>query len=72
MSANFGYELDLNALSQQELDVVKTQIALYKEIRDTIQNGTLYRIKNPFNGNLAQWNFVSRTGNRWWRSTSRY
>lgn len=60
MSANFGYELDLNALSQQELDVVKAQIALYKEIRDTIQNGTLYRIKNPFNGNLAQWNFVSQ------------
>ena len=62
MSANFGYELDLNALSQQELDVVKGQIALYKEIRDTIQNGTLYRIKNPFDGNLAQWNFVSQDG----------
>lgn len=60
MSANFGYELDLNNLSEQELNEVKEQIALYKEIRDTVQNGTLYRIKNPFEGNLAQWNFVSR------------
>lgn len=63
MSANLGYELNLNLLSGAELAQVKQQIAFYKEIRPTIQNGTFYRIKSPFDGNLVQWNFVSADGN---------
>lgn len=63
MSANLGYELDLNALSGQELEEVRQQVAFYKEIRQTIQNGRFYRIKSPFDGNLTQWNFVSQDGN---------
>ena len=63
MSANLGYELNLNTLSAEELEQVKQQIAFYKEIRPTIQNGTFYRIKSPFDGNLVQWNFVSEDGN---------
>ena len=62
MSANMGYELDLTKCSEEELEQIKQQVDFYKEIRETIQFGTFYRIKNPFEGNLAQWNFVSKDG----------
>ena len=62
MSGNFGYELDLNTLTDEEIEQVKEQIYLYKEIRETIQNGIFYRIKSPFEENIAQWNFVSNDG----------
>lgn len=59
MSGNFGYELDLTKLTDEEKTVVKQQITLYKEIRPLIQFGRFYRIFNPFDGNEAAWNFVS-------------
>ena len=62
MSANMGYELDLTKCSEEELEQIKQQVDFYKEIRETIQFGTFYRTKNPFEGNLAQWNFVSKDG----------
>lgn len=60
MAGNFGYELDLTKLSEEEKELVKGQVALYKEIRETIQFGELYRIFNPFQGNEAAWSFVSK------------
>ena len=63
MSANLGYELNLTECTDEEFEEIKEQIKLYKEIRNIIQFGKFYRIKNPFEGNLAQWNFVSNDGN---------
>ena len=60
MTGNFGYELDLTKLTKEEKELIKAQVALYKEIRETIQFGELYRIFNPFDGNEAAWNFVSK------------
>ena len=62
MSANMGYELDLTKCSEEELEQIKQQVDFYKEIRETIQFGTFYRTKNPFEWNLAHWNFVSKDG----------
>lgn len=59
MSGNFGYELDLTKLSEEEKQRVKQQVALYKEIRPLIQFGTFYRILSPFEGNETAWTFVS-------------
>ena len=59
MAGNFGYELDLTTLTVEEKEIVKKQIALYKEMRSLIQFGKFYRIINPFDGNEAAWNFVS-------------
>lgn len=64
MSANFGYEIDLTKLSSEELDEIKKQVAFYKDIRNTIQFGKFYRIKSPFDENVAQWNFVSGDGSQ--------
>lgn len=60
MAGNFGYELDLTKLTQEEKEIVKAQIEEYKQIRELIQFGELYRIFNPFEGNESAWNIVSK------------
>ncbi len=59
MAGNFGYELDLTKLTGEEKEIVKQQIALYKEIRPLVQFGRFHRIISPFEGNEAAWSFVS-------------
>lgn len=52
----FGYELDLNLLSDAEMASVKKQIAFMKEYRELIQvDGDFYRLLNPFEGNETAW-----------------
>lgn len=55
----FGYELDLNKLSEHELEEVKKQIAFMKEYRELIQFGTFYRLRSPFEENYTSWMVVS-------------
>lgn len=59
MSGNFGYELDLTKFTEEEKEIVKRQVAAYKEIRGLVQKGDLYRLKSPFEGNESAWMFVS-------------
>lgn len=47
-----GYELDLGRLSAEEKAQVKEQIANYHEIEQLILRGDLYRIADPYQGNL--------------------
>ena len=56
----FGYELDLNKLTEAEKNEVKQQVAFFKEYRETIFNGTFYRLLNPFEGNETCWMIVSQ------------
>ncbi|WP_127507531.1 alpha-galactosidase [Paenibacillus humicus] len=59
MSGNFGYELDLTKFGEQEKEIVKRQVAAYKELRSLIQTGDLYRLKSPFQSNETAWMMVS-------------
>ncbi|MEC0177635.1 alpha-galactosidase [Paenibacillus favisporus] len=59
MSGNFGYELDLTKFTDDEKETVKRQVAAYKQIRGLVQQGDLYRLKSPFDGNESAWMFVS-------------
>ncbi|MBU3160685.1 alpha-galactosidase [Clostridium frigoris] len=59
MSGNFGYELDLTKFSDVEKEEVKLQILKYKELRELIQHGDMYRLLNPFKGNETAWMYVS-------------
>ena len=57
----FGYELDLNLLSDDEMVQVKNQIEFMKKYRELIQmDGDFYRLVNPFDGNDTAWMVVSR------------
>lgn len=59
----FGYELDLNKLSDEEQLKVKQQISFMKEYREVIQFGKFYRLKSPFEGNETVWMVVSQDQN---------
>lgn len=49
MLGNLGYELDLTALSDSKKKEVASQTALYKSIRQTVQFGNIYRLKQTEN-----------------------
>ncbi|HDP79419.1 MAG TPA: alpha-galactosidase [Spirochaetes bacterium] len=59
MGGNLGFELDLSALSDDDIKTIKDNVAVYKEIRELAQFGRYYRIWSPFEGNYAAWQFVS-------------
>jgi alpha-galactosidase len=59
MSGNFGYELDLTKFTEEEKAEVKAQVAEYKELRELIQFGDMYRLMSPFEGNETAWMVVS-------------
>jgi alpha-galactosidase len=59
MSGNFGYELDLTKFTEEEKEEVKAQVVQYKELRELIQFGEMYRILSPFEGNETCWMVVS-------------
>lgn len=62
MFGTFGYELDLNRLTEEELGKIEEQIRFMKEYREIIQFGGFYRLISPFEGqgNVTAWMVVSR------------
>lgn len=59
MSGNFGYELDLSKLGEDEKAEIARQVEEYKAIRGLVQQGDFYRLLSPFEGNETAWQFVS-------------
>lgn len=59
MQGNFGYELDILALTIEEKEIIRQQIKFYKQIRQTIQFGELYRLKTAQRENAKAWLYVS-------------
>ena len=57
MSGVLGYELDLTKMTPTEKAIVKKQIALYKEIRMTVQYGQFIRLVHT--NNRYAWMFVN-------------
>lgn len=52
MLGAFGYELSLGALTARERALVKEQIARHRALEPLILDGDLYRIADPYAGNL--------------------
>ncbi len=59
----FGFELDLNKLSDEDIKQAKASIEQFKKIRDTIHFGDMYRIKSPYESDVTVWEFVSADKN---------
>ncbi len=64
LTGAFGYELDLNKLSEEEIRTVKKQVAFYKENRSLLAQGDFYRLLSPFEGNFAAWEICQPDGSR--------
>ena len=60
MSGNFGYELDLTKLSEDDKEQIKKQIIDFKKDWDIIHNGTYYRVTGSREHNeYVAWDMVS-------------
>lgn len=57
---NFGYELDLVNLSNEEIDTIRSQIYFYKRYREVLQFGKFYRLLSPFESDVCAWQVSSR------------
>ena len=61
MAGAFGYELDLNLLTEEEKDEVRNQIRDYKKDGELIRSGDYYRLHMPGKDTeTAAWEFVSK------------
>ncbi len=61
MSGTFGYELDINKMTEEEKEVVKVQVETYKRNYDTINYGDYYRLTSPYGKErFVAWQFVSK------------
>lgn len=56
---NFGYELDVNKLTEEEIAEIPRQVAEHRELEPLIAKGTYYRLMNPFAGEKCAWELVS-------------
>jgi alpha-galactosidase len=56
-----GYECNLCDMKKEDLDEIRTEIAIYKEWREVLQKGRFYRGRN---GNIHEWTCVSREKDR--------
>ncbi len=61
MTGAFGYELDLNQISQEEQEQVKAQIRKYHELAPLLFCGEYYRLSNPFEDMYSAWAVVDET-----------
>ena len=59
LSGNFGFELDLNKLTDEEIAELKTVIDMVKRTRSTLQSGVFTRLESPFESDFVAWQFVS-------------
>ena len=56
---NFGYELDVNDLSQKEIEQIPKQVEEHRGLEALIQCGDYYRLLSPFTGKQCAWELVS-------------
>ena len=63
MQGQFGYELDLNKLTDSEIEEVKEQIKNYKRLGEIFHKGDLYRLVTPDNNFFTSNQFISQDKN---------
>lgn len=59
LMGQFGYELDLNKLSDEEIELAKQQVKFYKEYGHIMHTGDCYRISSPFESDMSVIEFIS-------------
>jgi alpha-galactosidase len=62
MMGSVGIGGNLNKWPDADMDLAKKMVALYKEIRATVQQGSLYRLFSPREGSLTANQYLSEDG----------
>ncbi|HEY4378416.1 MAG TPA: alpha-galactosidase, partial [Acidimicrobiales bacterium] len=64
MSARFGFDVDLAALTDEERATAARAVAAYRRIRSLVQQGDLYRLVSPLETDRAALAYVEPGGSR--------
>ena len=59
LGGNFGFELDLAKMTEEELIVARQAVERVKRFRRLTETGTFWRLCSPFEGRHTAWAFVS-------------
>lgn len=59
MAAKLGMDMQPSQMTEKEYEFSKNAIQLYKEIRNTILHGDLYRILSPYKNNRTAYMYVN-------------
>ena len=62
MAGTFGYELDVNKMTDEEKEAVKRQIQIFKEQYDLISYGDYYRLTDVQKSSCAVWETAAKDG----------
>ena len=61
MAGSFGYELDLTKMTEEEKNIIRSQIEEYKKYDELIHEGDYYRLCGPYgNDRVTAWQFVDK------------
>ena len=58
MAGSFGYELDLNQITDEEKEQVREQINSFRYLYSLTHEGDYYRLTEPGKGDFMAWEFV--------------
>ena len=61
---NYGYELDIGRLSEEERRQIAAQTAHHRALELLLRDGEFYRLSSPFSGNVCAWELVSADQSR--------
>ena len=59
MPGQFGFELDLNKCTEEEIQIARNKILQYRELQEVFHKGDCYRLRSPFENHFAALQFVS-------------
>ncbi|MCQ2454986.1 MAG: alpha-galactosidase [Clostridia bacterium] len=59
IAGQFGFELDLNKCSGEELEIAKKAVEDYRRLGEIFHKGDLYRLRSPFETQMAVNEFIS-------------
>ena len=61
LAGNFGFELDLSKLSDEDTETARKLVEQVKSLRELTQKGEFTRLLSPFEGQYTAWQFVSES-----------
>lgn len=61
---SFGYELNVGMLSEEERAQIKEQVQRHRAMEDMVNEGSYYRLRDPFTTETASWQLVSADQSR--------
>lgn len=63
LAGQFGFELDLNKCTEEELKTAEKAIKTYRELGEVFHKGDCYRLKSPFESDVCAIEFISEDKN---------